>query len=211
MEQELKAASFSSRLVKRGVLALFRWKGWQLDPAAPAPRRCIILGVPHTSNWDFVFFTGTTYRYGITPSFMGKTSLFRWPLRRFMFDMGGIPIDRSAKDQNYVDQVVAAFAGREELALVIAPEGTRAPVRTWRSGFYHIALGAGVPLVPAWVDNNTLRGGLGPPIMPTGDYAADLAKVLAFYESVMPGHPRWKLLAETVAQAARKPAGEHDA
>ena len=207
MEQELKAASLSSRLVKRAVLALFRWKGYQLDPAAPAPRRCIILGVPHTSNWDFVFFTGATYRYGITPSFMGKTSLFRWPLRRFMFDMGGIPVDRTAKDQNYVDQVIAAFAQRGELALVIAPEGTRSPAKGWRSGFYHIALNAGVPLVPAWVDNSTLHGGLGPPIMPSGDYAADLAKVLAFYQSVMPGHPRWDLLAATVATAA----GEHDA
>ena len=208
MEQELRTASLSSRLVKRGVLALFAWKGWRLDqPPASIPRRCIILGVPHTSNWDFVFFTGATYRYGITPSFMGKTSLFRWPLRRFMFDMGGVAVDRSAKDQNYVDQVIAAFARRDELALVIAPEGTRSPRKPWRSGFYHIALGAGVPLVPAWVDNATKRGGIGPPIMPTGDYAADLAKVLAFYLSVMPGHPRWALLAETVAKAA----GEHDA
>lgn len=207
MEQELKAASRSSRLVKRAVLALFRWKGWQLDPAGPVPRRCIILGVPHTSNWDFVFFTGATYRYGITPSFMGKTSLFRWPLRQFMLDMGGIPVDRSAKDQNYVDQVVAAFAQRDELALVIAPEGTRSPSKPWRSGFYHIALNAGVPLVPAWVNNATNRGGIGPPIMLTGDYAADLAKVLAFYQSVMPGHPRWALLAATVAKAA----GENDA
>ena len=206
MEQEQKAAGLSSRLVKRGVLALFRLKGYKLAPAGEIPRRCIILGVPHTSNWDFVFFTGATYHYGITPSFMGKTSLFRWPLRRFMFDMGGIPIDRSAKNRNYVDQVIAAFGRRDELALVIAPEGTRSPRKPWRSGFYHIALGAGVPLVPAWVDDATKRGGLGPPIMLTGDYTADLTKVLAFYQSVMPGHPRWALLTETVAKAA----GEHE-
>ena len=211
MEQDLKPASLSSRLVKRAVLALFRWKGWKLDPAIPVPRRCVMLGVPHTSNWDFVFFTGATYHYGITPSFMGKTSLFRWPLRRFMFDMGGVPVDRSAKDKNYVDQVVAAFAGREELALVIAPEGTRSPQRGWRSGFYHIAFKAGVPIVPAWVDNAAKRGGIGPPIMPTGDYAADLGKILAFYQSVMPGHPRWTLLAATVAEAAKTPAGAHHA
>ena len=204
----MRASSLSSRLVKRAVLALFRWKGWKLDPPpGPIPRRCIILGVPHTSNWDFVFFTGTTYHYGIAPSFMGKTSLFRWPLRRFMFDMGGVSVDRSARDKNYVEQVIAAFGTRDELALVIAPEGTRAPVKPWRSGFYHIALGAGVPLVPAWVDNASMRGGIGAPIMPSGDYAADLAKLLAFYESVMPGHPRWQLLAESAAKAA----GEDDA
>ena len=204
----LSTPGISSRLVERAVLALFRWKGWKLDPLpAPVPRRCIILGVPHTSNWDFVFFTGATYKYGISPGFMGKTSLFSWPLRRFMFDMGGVPVDRSAKDRNYVEQVVAAFAARDELALVIAPEGTRAAVKPWRSGFYHIALGAGVPLVPAWVDNAGKRGGIGAPIMPSGDYAADLAKLLAFYETVMPGHPRWKLLVATVAKAA----GEDDA
>lgn len=204
----MRSPSLSSRLVKRAVLALFAWKGWKLAPLPePIPRRCIILGVPHTSNWDFVFFTGATYRYGISPSFMGKTSLFRWPLRRFMFDMGGIAVDRSAKDKNYVEQVVTAFGARDELALVIAPEGTRSAVKPWRSGFYHIALGAGVPLVPAWVDNATMRGGIGAPIMPSGDYAADLVKLLAFYESVMPGHPRWELLAATVAKAG----GEHDA
>ena len=183
----MRQPSLSSRLVKRAVLALFAWKGWKLDPSPePVPRRCIILGVPHTSNWDFVFFTGATYHYGISPNFMGKTSLFRWPLRRFMFDMGGIAVDRSAKDKNYVEQVVTAFGARDELALVIAPEGTRSAVKPWRSGFYHIALGAGVPLVPAWVDNATMRGGIGTPIMPSGDYAADLAKLLAFYESVIP-------------------------
>ena len=208
MAVPVKRAGLSSRLVKRAVLGLFAWKGWKLDPPPPLiPRRCIILGLPHTTNWDFVFFTGTTYSYGIKPNFMGKTSLFRWPLRRFMFDMGGIPVDRSAKDQNYVDQVVAAFAARDELALVIAPEGTRSPGKTWRSGFYHIALNAGVPLVPAWVDNAAQRGGIGPAIMPTGDYAADLAKLLAFYQSVMPGHPRWDILAATAASAA----GESDA
>jgi 1-acyl-sn-glycerol-3-phosphate acyltransferase len=199
---DLKGQSFSSRLVKRAVLALFRWKGWKLNPpSGPVPRRCIILGVPHTSNWDFVFFIGATYQYGISPSFMGKTSLFRWPLRRFMFDMGGIPVDRTAKDKNYVDQVVTAFAERGELALVVAPEGTRTAVKAWRSGFYHIAFGAGVPLVPAWVDNALGRGGIGPPIMPSGDYGLDLAKLLAFYETVMPGHPRLAVLAASVAAA----------
>ena len=206
MHQQGERAGLSSRLVKRAVLGLFAWKGWKLEPPPPTiPRRCIILGVPHTTNWDFVFFTGATYHYGITPSFMGKTSLFRWPLRRFMFDMGGVPVDRSAKGRNYAAQVIAAFAARDELALVIAPEGTRTAVKTWRTGFYHIAHGAGVPLVPAWVDNAGQRGGIGPAIDLTGDMAADLAKVLDYYETVMPGHPNWAALAQTVANAAGEP------
>ncbi len=201
MEQEFRAPSLLSRLVKRAVLLLFAFKGWSLERDAPTPQRCIILGVPHTSNWDFIFFAGATYHLGIQPSFMGKKSLFRWPLRRFMFDMGGVPIDRRAKDHNYVEQMIAHFGVRKDLALVVAPEGTRTPTGNWRSGFYHIAMGAGVPLVPAWVDTPAKRGGVGAPITLTGNFSADLAKVLAYYQRVMPGHPRWAALAATVAEA----------
>ena len=199
--------SLSSRLVKALVLALYRWKGWRIEGRAPEAKRCVILGAPHTSNWDFVFFLGATHELGIAPSFMGKHTLFRGLLRRFMYDMGGISVDRSAKDRNYVDQVVAEFARREELALVIAPEGTRSAVKGWRSGFYHIALGAGVPIVPAWVDNATMRGGLGEPIMPSGDYAADLARIAAFYRAKMPDHPRIAALEASVATAREKQNG----
>jgi 1-acyl-sn-glycerol-3-phosphate acyltransferase len=187
-----------SRLVKGFLLALYRWKGWQLEQARGTPKRCVILGAPHTSNWDFVFFLGATHQLGIKPSFMGKLSLFRAPLTRFMYDMGGIPIDRRAKDRNYVDQVVSEFAKGRELALVIAPEGTRGSITAWRSGFYHIALGARAPVVPAWVDNATMKGGLGPPLTISGDYEADLRRIAEFYHSVMPLHPKLAVLyAET--------------
>lgn len=183
-----------SRLVKAFLLALYRWKGWTIEGALPAARKFVIVGAPHTSNWDFVFFLGATHQLGIKPSFLGKLSLFRWPLARFMRDMGGIPIDRRARGRNYVDQVVAAFAGAEELALVIAPEGTRGPIAHWRSGFYHIALRAGVPIVPAWVDNRAMKGGLGPAITPSGDYAADLRRIAEFYFARLPHHPKLAVL-----------------
>lgn len=183
-----------SRLVKRFLLALYAWKGWTFAGTAPPSRKCVILGVPHTSNWDFVFFLGAVTTLGIRPSFMGKLSLFRAPLTRFMYDMGGIPVDRRAKGQNYVEQVVDAFARADDLALVIAPEGTRGPIKGWRSGFYHIAHGAGVPIVPAWVDNATMKGGIGPEIMPSGDCAADLRKIAEFYYAHMPHHPKLAVL-----------------
>ncbi len=198
-------ASLSSRLVKRVLLALYRWKGWTLVSVAPVPRRCVLLGAPHTSNWDFVFFLGVTHQVGIAPNFMGKHSLFKWPMTRFMHDMGGIEVDRRAKGRNYVDQVVAEFGRRDDLPLVIAPEGTRGAILGWRSGFYHIALKAGVPIVPAWVDNKNMLGGIGEGIMPTGDYAADLARLLEFYRSMMPGHPRWAALEATVNAAKETP------
>ncbi len=181
--------SLLSRAVRWILLGMYAWKGWQVAGSRPAARKFVITGAPHTSNWDFVFFLGATHHYGIRPSFMGKLSLFRWPATRFMHDMGGVPVDRSQKG-DYVAQMVAEFARRDEFALVVAPDGTRSGPGGWRSGFYHIALGAGVPIVPAWVDHTTMRGGLGPAIMPTGDYQADLAKIAAFYRSVIPDHPR---------------------
>ena len=182
-----------SRFVRWAVLTLYRRKGWALTGQAPPGPKCVLLGVPHTTNWDFVFFLGATNAFGLRPRFMGKDSLFRWPLRRFMFDMGGVPVDRSAKG-NYVEAMVAAFAAHDEFHLVIAPEGTRSATRPWRSGFYHIALGAGVPIVCGWVDHDRMVGGLGEAIWPTGDFAADMVRIRAFYETVIPGHPRLKLI-----------------
>lgn len=200
MTHELKEASLLSRGVRRLIIALYRRRGYRLVDKYPVPPRCVIIGVPHTTNWDFVFFLGATAEMGIKPSFMGKHSLFKWPATRFMFDMGGVPVDRSAKGRNYVDQVVDVFSRYDKLALVVAPEGTRSAVKPWRSGFYHIAHKAGVPLVPAWVEDATGRGGIGPAIMPSGDYAADLEKLLGYYQSVMPGHPRWALLEAAIAE-----------
>lgn len=185
-----------SGIVRRALIGLYRWKGWTIEGAHPGVPKCVITGAPHTSNWDFVFFIGATHQLGIRPGFMGKHTLFEGPQRRFMLDMGGVPVDRTRKG-NYVEQVVDAFARADELALVMAPEGSRRSKGEWRSGFYHIALGAEVPIVPAWVDHETMRGGIGPPMMPTGDYRADLAELAAFYRSVMPDCERFVALEAT--------------
>ena len=185
--------SLLSRLVRRLLLVLYRWKGWRIEGRAPDVDKFVLLGAPHTSNWDFIFFLGATHELGIRPSFVGKNTLFKWPATNFMLDMGGIPVDRN-KRANYVEQVAQAFADHDDLALVIAPEGSRTFKGTWKSGFYHIAMAAGVPIVPAWVNNATMIGGLGEPIMPTGDYAADLAKIAAFYREKRPDCDRFVAL-----------------
>lgn len=185
-----------SRIVRRALIALYHWKGWRLEGTRPDCAKFVITGAPHTSNWDFVFFIGATHELGIRPSFMGKHTLFRWPLTEFMRDMGGVPVDRRSRG-NYVEQVAAAFREADELALVVAPEGSRRSTGEWRSGFYHIALAAGVPIVPAWVNNATMRGGLGEPMMPSGDYRADLAKLAAFYREKMPECARFVALEAT--------------
>lgn len=189
-------ATLLSRLVRRLVIALYRWKGWRIEGTHPGVDKCVLLGAPHTSNWDFVFFIGATHELGIRPSFMGKHTLFKWPMTRFMKDMGGVSVDRRKRGSNYVEQVAEEFARRDELALVIAPEGTRNSSGAWRSGFWHIARAAGVPLVPAWVNNETMRGGVGEPIWPTDDYEADLARIAAFYRSKRPDCERFVVMTE---------------
>lgn len=184
---------------------LYRAKGWRIEGGAPQIRKYVVVGAPHTSNWDFVFFAGGVSELGIRPSFIGKHTLFRWPLRRFMYDMGGMPIDRS-KPGGYVRSVIRAFDQAQEMALVIAPEGTRSSSGRWRSGFYHIACGAGVPVVPSWFDKTRKVGGLGEPIMLTGDYQADMARLVAFYRRVMPGCPRWDAMEAGIAQEAARMA-----
>ena len=186
----MAAPSLLSRLVRALLLRLYRQRGWHLEGTAPTSHRFLIVGAPHTSSWDFIFFIGATHSFGIAPHFMGKNSLFRWPLRRFMLDMGGVPVDRSAPG-GYAQSMIDTFAAHDDFALVIAPEGTRKEVRKWRSGFYHIALGAGVPVVCAWVDNQAKRGGLGPEMVLSGDYGADMARIAGFYRAKMPGHPKW--------------------
>lgn len=188
-----------SRIVRRIIWLLYRLQGWKLDGHLPDLPKFVIAGAPHTSNWDFVFFTGATMEEGVEPGFMGKHTLFTGMQRNFMLDMGGIPVDRS-KRSNYVAQVVAEFARRERLALVIAVEGTRSSAGEWRSGFYHIAQAAKVPIVPAYADNARRIVGFGPPLVPTGDFGADLLTLAQWFRSKLPHNDRFKVLE---AQARR--------
>ena len=183
--------SLLSRVVRRALIALYRLRGWRITGAVPPNKKFIIAGAPHTSNWDFAIFLGAVDQLGVRPSYVGKHSLFRWPLKRFMLDMGGIPVDRS-KRANYVEQVVAEFDRHVELALVIAPEGTRDSDGRWKSGFYHIALGAGVPIVLAWIDRKRRIGAIGPVIHPSGDYRADITRIADHFRAAWPEQPRFR-------------------
>ncbi len=189
-----------SRFVRWIIFRIWRFKGWRIDGPMPKDiRKFVIAGAPHQSNWDFVFFIGATAEEGVRPSFMGKHTLFKGVMRNFMLDMGGISIDRR-KRANAVEQVADEFARRDELALVIAAEGTRDSDGSWRSGFYHIAQAANVPVVPCWVSPETHEIGFGAPIWPSGDYGADLTKIAAFLRSKRPDYARYKVL-EAQAQA----------
>lgn len=196
--------TFLSRMVQRLLITLYKQRGYRIEGERPHVDKCVILGAPHTSNWDFIFVLGAVEQLRMRPAFMGKHTLFKWPMTQFMYDMGGVSVDRSRKDANYVDQVARAFAETDEMALVIAPEGSRSADGTWRSGFYHIAMAAGVPIVPAWVDQEGRRGGIGEPLWPSGDYPADLAKLAAFYRAHRPDCPRIQKLEESARNLAEQ-------
>jgi 1-acyl-sn-glycerol-3-phosphate acyltransferase len=180
--------SWLSRLFKWALVGIYKQAGWRAHGVVPEPRKFVLIAAPHTSNWDFVFFLGLTDALGIRPHFMAKTSLFRWPFTNFMLDMGGVAVDRNS-NRNYVQQMIDEFGRRDEFMLTIAPEGTRGTVKAWKTGFYHIAMGAGVPLVVGMMDYGTKTGGLGGAVWPTGDYKADMAKIAEYYTQVQPKHP----------------------
>ena len=176
------------RLIRRLLLAWFRRGGWSIAGTLPPDPKFVIMGASHTSNWDFLVFLGAVQALGRKVHFIGKHSLFRWPMGGFMRALGGIPVDRGAR-QDLVGQVVAQFDAHDDFILVVAPEGTRSRTTDWKTGFYQIALKAGVPIVAAGPDFPTRRGVFGPVIRPTGDYAADMRPAFAFFRTLTPRHP----------------------
>ncbi len=176
------------RAFRAALLAWFRLSGWRTRGAFPPEAKFVIMGGPHTSNWDFLVFLGTVHALGRQVRFIGKHSLFRWPMGGFMRALGGVPVDRHAP-QDLVSQIVAQFAAHDDFVLIVAPEGTRAATTHWRTGFYQIALRAGVPIVCAGPDYPARTGIIGPLIRPTGDMAADLAPAFAFFRTLRPRHP----------------------
>ncbi|WP_379548370.1 1-acyl-sn-glycerol-3-phosphate acyltransferase [Qipengyuania sp. DSG2-2] len=201
--------SLLSRIVRRIIWWIYRFQGWKIDTGLPDIPKFVIAGAPHSSNWDFVFFTGATAEEGVAPSFMGKHTLFKGIMRNFMLDMGGVSVDRT-KRTKVVDQVADAFAAADKLALVIAAEGTRSSNGEWKSGFYHIAQAAGVPVVVAWVSWEKRVLGFSDPLYPTGDYPADLAKIAAFLRSKRPDYERYKVLEAQAERLQREAIGGAD-
>ncbi len=180
--------SLLSRLLKWVIFRLYKSNGWSAVGEVPQDRRFVLIAAPHTSNWDFLYYMGLVQELGIQPRFMAKASLFRWPIRNFLLDMGGVPVERE-KGGNYVQAMAREFAQHDEFMLTIAPEGTRGEVTKWKTGFYQIAMAAQVPIVIGMMDYSRKTGGLGASVMPTGDYEADMAKIKPAYDSVVPKHP----------------------
>jgi 1-acyl-sn-glycerol-3-phosphate acyltransferase len=165
---------------------LVRW-----EPVRPrlVPRRALFLAAPHTSNWDAFYMLLSAYALGLRVSWVGKKSLFKSPLFGwFLARLGGIAIDRSG-GQDTVAAIAAIFDARDSVYLGIAPSGTRRLRDYWKSGFYHIAQAADVPVICGFLDYANRRGGAGPTIEITGDLAADMDEIRAFYATVTGRRP----------------------
>jgi 1-acyl-sn-glycerol-3-phosphate acyltransferase len=162
---------------------LLRSMGWTLEGEVPNVPKLVIAVAPHTSNWDFVVGIATMFALDLRIGYLGKHTLFRWPLRWFMRWTGGIPVDRSSP-HGVVGDSVAAFSRVERRILAIAPEGTRSRVRHFKSGFLQIARGAGVPVVLATLDWGAKVVRFGPTFDPGEDVEADRARTEAFFAPV---------------------------
>jgi 1-acyl-sn-glycerol-3-phosphate acyltransferase len=174
----------------RSLGRLYLWLiGWHVEGRIPDGMKAVVVAAPHTSNWDMPTMLAVSYVLGIRPAWLGKKELFRWPFGALMRWLGGLPVDRSVR-QNYVQQAVDAFAAAERLYLVIPPSGTRSRATHWKSGFYHIARGARVPILCAFLDYRRKAGGIGPVLMVSSSVAADMAEMRAFYEGVTGRYPQ---------------------
>ncbi len=157
------------------------WRGWRFQGEVPDIPKMIIAGAPHTTNWDFVLFLGALHHFDLKVKYLGKHTLFRWPLGYFFRAFGGIPVDRS-RPGGIVAQVREAFDGAEKLILVVAPEGSRRPVPYWKSGFIKIAEGVGVPVVFASIDFPNKKVLIGPTVSYEGDVTAFMDQARDFFE-----------------------------
>lgn len=157
-----------------------RAAGWGLDGQFPDLARLVLIAAPHSSWWDGFWGLLMKVAIGADVRFMGKQELFRTPLGGTLRTLGGIPIDRGAT-KGVVEQMIEEFARRDALWLGVAPEGTRKPVARWKSGFWHIAHGAGVPILPVAFHYPTKTIVIGAPLTTSDDMAADVTRLRAFY------------------------------
>jgi 1-acyl-sn-glycerol-3-phosphate acyltransferase len=173
------------KLLARGFLWI---SGWKPEGTKPLASRYVLIAAPHTSNWDLAFLLAFAAVFDVRVSWLGKHALFRPPIGWVMRRLGGIPVVRHRRG-DLVAQAARSFASRQELALVVPAEGTRSRASHWKSGFYHIARTANVPIVLGYLDYARRRGGFGPAIEASGDVRGDMDLIRSFYADKVARHP----------------------
>lgn len=170
-------------LLRTASRHLLRWLGWRVEgELVPRAARCVVIAAPHTSNWDFPYTLLAALALGMHIRWLGKASLFPAPFGFVMRWLGGIPVRRDRSTNLVASSVAALQAAPGPLQLVVAPEGTRSRATEWKTGFHHMARGAGLPIQLAYLDWGGKRCGLGPLVEPGDDIGADIARIKAFYQ-----------------------------
>jgi 1-acyl-sn-glycerol-3-phosphate acyltransferase len=165
---------------------IFRLLGWKLKGEIPAGlNKCVIIGAPHTSNWDFVFALGALHLVGYRVNYMIKKELFVFPFSYLLKKSGGIAIDRKIS-HHIVDEMATRIAASDQMYLVMAAEGTRKRVDHWKSGFYYVAMKANVPVIAGFLDYAKKEAGFGPIVQLTGNVENDMQKFRDFYKDITP-------------------------
>lgn len=177
-----------STLMRWISILMLKMTGWKTEGQVPDIPKFVMIAAPHTSNWDlpFTLFIALTMRLNIY--WMGKEEIFKAPFRGVFIWLGGIPVDRS-KSNNMVQQSIDQFAASDRLVLTVPPSGTRRKVLYWKTGFYHIAKGAGVPIALGFLDYKRKRGGIQGVFVPTGDIDADMKEITELYKNVTGKYP----------------------
>ena len=177
-----------SQGLARAILARL---GWRIEGKIVNVPKMVLVGAPHTSNWDLFLTFGAMFALGVRFSWVAKHTIFFWPLGVLLHWLGGIGINRQSS-KGFVDKMVEEIHSRQKILLAIMPEGTRSKVREWRSGFYYIAHKAQVPIYLVIFDYGRKVLRLGPAIDTTGDYATDLPHIQSFFADAT-GHNLGKM------------------
>ncbi len=167
---------------------IFKIAGWKAVGQAPPLKKYIVVGAPHTSNWDFVFGLCAWKLYGMKPRYLIKREFYVFPLNLLFKATGGLAVDRS-KNNSLTDSIVEMFAKREEFVVIFPPEGTRKLVQRWKTGFYYVALRSKLPIVLGAMDYKLKQTHLSEAFYPTGDIEKDFEFFREFFRNVTPCNP----------------------
>ncbi len=164
--------------------------GWEIDNHWPLDLdQCVMIAAPHTSNWDALYARLALKALGVNVRLTIKDSYMKLPFGPFVRALGGIGIDRRAKKEgeprpSMVQVMTDLFKDHPKLVMLVTPEATRAKQEQWKTGFYHVATGAGVPIALAYMDYTKKKTGVGKIVYPTGDYEKDMAEIMGFYAQI---------------------------
>jgi 1-acyl-sn-glycerol-3-phosphate acyltransferase len=182
MHRTIFGTPIVNTLLRAFSVSFLKITGWKIEGSLPASAsKSVLIAAPHTSNWDLPYTLMVAFALRLNIYWMGKAEIFRPPFRGLMRWLGGIPVARETANNLVAASAAAITAADGPVQLIVPPEGTRSKRREWKTGFYHIAVTAQVPIVLAYMDYEKKISGLGEIFLPTGDVEADIAAIKAFY------------------------------